>query len=78
MIICSILITKQLISCGQCKENLQTDKVAGADKVNATLRGKKEYTEKPTLRYLGFVVDTECLRRCDVPTASLGNGQLLR
>ena len=28
MIICFILITKQLILCGFCKENLHTDKLA--------------------------------------------------
>ena len=30
MIICLILITKQLILCESCKENLHTDKLAGA------------------------------------------------
>ena len=31
MISCFILITKQLILCGLYKENLHTDKLAGAD-----------------------------------------------
>ena len=33
MIIFFILITKQLILCGQCKENLFTEKLAGAERV---------------------------------------------
>ena len=38
MIICFILITKKLILCGKCKENLHTDKMAGAEKV----KGQKQ------------------------------------
>ena len=34
MIICSILITKQLILCGQCKEILHIGKLAGAERVD--------------------------------------------
>ena len=34
MIICFILITKQLVLWGLHKENLHTDKLAGAEKVN--------------------------------------------
>ena len=33
MIICFILNTKQFILCGQCKENLYTDKLAGDEGV---------------------------------------------
>ena len=33
MINCTFLITKQFTLCGQCKENLYTDKLAGAEKV---------------------------------------------
>ena len=35
-IIYFILITKQLILCGYCKENLQSDKLAGAERVIAS------------------------------------------
>ena len=37
MIICYILITKQLILCRQSKENLYTVKLAGAQKVDLSV-----------------------------------------
>ena len=35
MIIFFILITKQALLCGKCKENLHTDQLAGAERVKA-------------------------------------------
>ena len=41
MIICSILITKQLILCGKCKENWYTDKLAEKVDTDLSMLGER-------------------------------------
>ena len=38
VIICFILNTEQLVMCEQCKENLHTDKLARAKRINISFR----------------------------------------
>ena len=45
VIICFILITKQLILCGYCKENWHTDKLVGAERVKRTYSSVKQQLE---------------------------------